>query len=213
MNFYNPTNGEVDTTPVNYRPRTSFLLTQLGGNKSPELLRMRQSIDEMLSARSISIIDAGSVTTGKDFLLKIWKLIYAVPMVIAVVERYTPIGTLQNIFYELGVAQAMGKETLVIVGDKADMPSDLVRTEYISFGKQFAQQFSQFLDDYEALAGYYDTVSEQLDRNPVLAIDYLRRSYLISGEISAREKARGLLQGANADDRAKNSVEALLANF
>ena len=213
MIFYNPLTGEVDHSPVKHRPRTCFVLTQLGGTKNPELLHMRKSAEDVLASRDIDVIDAASVTTGKDFLLKIWKLIYSVPMVVALVERYTPVETLHNIYYEFGIAQAMGKETMVVVGKDTVVPSDLMRTEYIPYDRGFDKTFAQFLDEYEELSGYYETISDQLDNNPVLAMDYLRRSFLISGDEAVRSRAQAIVEQGNFDGRARNSVEALLASF
>lgn len=53
----------------------------------------------------------------------------------------------------------------------------------------------------------------QLDRDPVLAIDYLRRAYLISGERGIQQKAQHIVEEENYAGRAKNSVELLLAGF
>ena len=39
--------------------------------------------------------------------------------------------TQMNIYYKLGVAQALGKETLVVKSPGAKLPSDFVRTEYV----------------------------------------------------------------------------------
>ena len=49
--------------------------------------------------------------------------------------------------------------------------------------------------------------------NPVLAIDYLRRAFLISGDERFREKVRTHLDSRKLGDRAKNSVELLAATF
>jgi hypothetical protein len=130
MNFYNPNSGEVDTGPVAYRENTCFLLTQIGGAPTNEVEQIQQAILSVLKSRNIKLTDATSEVTGKDFLLKIWKMIYSVPLVVAVVQRDMPALTRLNIFYELGVAQAMGKETVVVVGKDTEVPSDLVRTEY-----------------------------------------------------------------------------------
>jgi hypothetical protein len=46
-----------------------------------------------------------------------------------------------------------------------------------------------------------------------LAIDYLRRAYLISGDVRHRSRAKVLLNAAELKGRARNSVEMLLARF
>lgn len=102
---------------------------------------------------------------------------------------------------------------MIIKTPRTRVPSDLVRTEYIVFDNQFENSFSKYLDSFFSQAGHYETVADQLEKNPLLAIDYLRRAYLISGDASLREKARNEFSTAGIKERAKNSVETLLANF
>jgi len=213
MNFYNPNTGEADTGPVSYRAKTCFLLTQIGGAPASEVEQIQREVLSLLKSKNIKLIDATSEVTGKDFLLKIWRMIYSVPLVVAVVQREMPALTRLNIFYELGVAQAMGKETVVVVGKNTEVPSDLVRTEYIAYNREFKGKFRKFLTGYLNLSGYYESIADQLDRNPVLAIDYLRRAYLISGERGVHRKAQRIVKEENFAGRAKNSVELLLAGF
>ena len=121
--------------------------------------------------------------------------------------------TLANIFYELGWMQAYGKETLGIrVGD-VTIPSDFVRTEYVPYDNEFERRFGSFLRELEERAAYYTLVSEQVERNPLLAIDYLRRAYLLTGDQTSRDAANEVFASAGFEDRAKNSVEMLLTNF
>lgn len=61
-------------------------------------------------------------------------------------------------------------------------------------------------------ADYYASIADQLENNPLLAIDYLRRAYLISGEEGLRVKAREMFEEASIEGRAKNSVERLLVS-
>jgi hypothetical protein len=56
-------------------------------------------------------------------------------------------------------------------------------------------------------------IADQLDKNPLLAIDYVRRSYLISGNEQLRKKAKKLHKEAAVGNRARNSVEQLLVDF
>jgi hypothetical protein len=49
--------------------------------------------------------------------------------------------------------------------------------------------------------------------NPLLAIDYLRRAYLISGREGCRTKAKNILDGLTLEGRERDSVEMLLAKF
>lgn len=79
----------------------------------------------------------------------------------------------------------------------------------IPFGKKSAKYLS-FLDEQ---AEHYEHMADQLESNPVLSMDYLRRAFLITADERLRSKARELLTQEGLGSRAKNSVEHLLAQF
>ena len=145
--------------------------------------------------------------------MKIWKLIASTPLSVGICHEDIPTATQMNIYYELGVAQALGKETLVVKSPGAEVPSDLVRTEYVEFDNGFDAKFTKYLESLWEQADHYELVAEQLDRDPVLALDYLKRAFLISGDERLREKARIVRDGAGLDERARNSLELLAASF
>jgi hypothetical protein len=145
--------------------------------------------------------------------MKIWRLVLGVPLGIAIIQKGMPPQTLSNIFYELGMMHAYGKETLIIKTKGTRIPSDFVRTEYLEVNADFEKKLAKFLISFIDLSDYYESVSDQLDNNPLLAIDYLRRAYLISENDALRTKARNIFQRAGLEGRAKNSVEMLLVNF
>jgi hypothetical protein len=213
MIFYSPTDGDVHTGRIEYRPRTCFLMTKLGRNVPDIVTAARTSLTELMAAYGIVVMDADAVVTGRDYLTKIWRMLLSVPLGIAIIYKGMPQGTLANIFYEIGLMQAYGKETLLIKESGTKVPSDFVRTEYVVFDADFTTHLKKFLDTFFEQAEHYDTMAEQLETNPLLAIDYLRRSFLISGNESCREKARRIFGDAGLTGRARNSVEMLLTDF
>jgi len=62
-------------------------------------------------------------------------------------------------------------------------------------------------------ASYYEILGDNLENNPVLALDYYRRAFLLSNNAILKNKARELLAGDGLENRAKNSVELLIATF
>lgn len=213
MIYYQPTTGDPHTAGITCRPRHCFLMTQLGGSIHPELQAMRDLVETVLARHRFTVIDADSQTTGRDFLMKIWGLVLGVPMGVALIHESMTPRTLSNIFYELGLMHAYGKETLVLKSAAAVIPSDFVRTEYIATDARAEGRLDQFMDDVEARPEYYGTMADQLESNPLLSIDYLRRAYLVCGEEGYRERAREYFESAGLTGRAKNSVEVLLAQF
>lgn len=74
-------------------------------------------------------------------------------------------------------------------------------------------EFAKYLGSLQDQADHYELVADQLERNPVLALDYLKRAFLISGEERLRAAAQELIGTEGLDARAKNSVERLAAAF
>ena len=214
MITYSPIDGEAVQHGLRYRPRTCFLMCKLGDGIPSEVTRLRSVLTSCLDEFNYSIIDAESEVTGRDFLQKIWKLTLSVPVGIAIVHSSIPAATLGNIFFELGLLQAYGKETLVVKAGDVDIPSDFVRTEYIPAGAGLERKAKSFMttvlqqgEHFAEVAGYV------VDGNPLLAIDYLRRAYLILGDESLQARALEIFRGLNLETRARNSVEMLLAGF
>ena len=213
MIVYNPTDGLTLQGAFEYRPRECFLMTKLGDPVHPAVMAVRDEVTRICNAHDYGVIDANARVTGRDFLVKIWRLVAETPLSIGVIHEHIPVETRANIYYEMGIAQALGKETLIIKCPNSDVPSDFVRTEYIKFNDQFEGRFGSFLEGLMTQANMYETIADQLERNPVLALDYLKRAYLISGDLGLKEKARELVEEAGFNDRAKDSVEHLSAAF
>jgi hypothetical protein len=215
MIFYKPVDGEIFNghRHIDYRPRTCFIMTKLGHSVSVEIQAIRTELSEVLRLHDIAETDAGSAVTGRDFLVKIWSMIIAVPFGIAIIDSDMPSQTLANIFYELGMMQAYGKENLVIKTEDADIPSDFVRTEYIEYGAGFKAKLNSYFETFFQIPKHYAFMAESLEKNPLLAIDYLKRAYLITGNGEYRKKAKDIYDAASIKGRSKNSVEALLMKF
>jgi len=194
-------------------PRHCFLMTRLGKPVPDEVVRIRDSVIELCNRVEYEVIDASTRVTGRDFLLKIWRLIASAPLSVGICHEGIPMKTQANIYYELGIAQALGKETIIVKSTRAEIPSDFVRTEYIEFNEEFGGNFSKYLSTLSEQAEHYELVADQLDRNPILAIDYLKRAFLITGDERLRQKAHQILGEAGVEARAKNSVEQLAVSF
>lgn len=213
MIYYSPVNGDVLQEPVQWRPKTAFIMQQLGTPVPKAVGDARRSIDQALKRAGWSAIDASAEVTGQDYLAKIWKLILACPVGIALVHKDISASTLANIFFELGMLQAYGRETVVVrIGD-ASIPSDFTRSEWIPTGPTFKKQLGQFIAGLADRENYYRRMSELVERNPLLAIDYLRRATLLSGDADLRQRARRILDESGIGERSKASVEQLMLEF
>lgn len=211
MIYYSPLDGDVAGASPAYRPRTCFVMTKLGKPIPKEIKEIRTELKKILTTHKIKVIDANSNVTGKDFLLKIWDMIRSVPLGIAIITKDISRETLANIFYEIGLMQAYGKETLIIKTADANVPSDFIRTEYIEYKSGFKTKLNKYIKELFINEKHLVKMSEQLEKNPLLAIDYLRRAYLISGNKAHKKKAYEYKDSIG--DRAKNSIESQLLDF
>ena len=213
MIHYSPVDVDPRRGPIRWRPKTAFIMQQLG-TPIPRLVKStRKQVETGLTRAGFSVVDAKTLTTGHDYLLKIWDLLLGCPVGIAIVHEGISPSTMANIYYELGMLQAYGRDTVVVkVGDVA-LPSDFSRTEHIVAGKGFAERFKRFADSLKERREYYLTVSDGVENNPLLAIDYLRRAALLGGKSDLNRKARAILLASGIGDRAKSSVEELMLKF
>ncbi len=200
MFFYNPTDNDVLKNWIKYSPRCAFIMTQLGEDRSETIEEILSQITSVLNGKNINNIDANSVVTGRDFHSKIWKLALSVPIGIAVVSETIRQTTIANIYYEIGLMNALGKETLVVKTKDFKIPSDFIRTEYIKHSDKFEEQFSSFIDQTLEQAEYYGLLADNLIAKPLLSIDYLRRAYLISGDNTYKESAMTIIAENEFDE-------------
>ena len=108
-------------------------MTRLGKAIPQGVSDIRDGVNAVCAKFDYSVIDASARVTGRDFLLKIWRQIASAPLAVGVAHEDIPASSQANIYYELGVAQALGKETVVIKSPNVKVPSDFIRSEYIEF--------------------------------------------------------------------------------
>ncbi|WP_420455534.1 hypothetical protein [Rubrivirga sp.] len=213
MIVYRLTDGDAHTVPIATRCRTCFLMTQLGGALPPELVTIRERVEAAFRGDGFDVVDANSFTTGRDFLHKIWEIIVAVPVGVALLHQDVAPKTLANIFYEIGVMQALGKETLVVKAPGANVPSDFVRTEYVTADDKLEQKLARYLTYLGEQEAHYGQMGALVENNPLLALDYTRRAYLLSGDEAWQEQADQIVGASDLSERAADSVEMILASF
>ena len=189
---YNPADSDLYNIPIQYRPKTCFIMCRLRKPIPKDQAEIREALSKLIKQRGYSEIDSESSIIGKDFLSKIWNNIYQVPIGIAIITHGTTRKTLGNIFYEIGLLEASGKETLVIKTKDIQVPSDFIRTEYIEYGSDFESKINKYFDSISELQQHFDFMAKQLKKDPFIAIDYMRRAYLITGDEVYRKKAQSL---------------------
>ncbi len=212
MIAYSPINGEVLTNAIKFYPQHAFIMTQLGRPLPAELKNIRAALKSEIKTIKFKEIDASSLVTGKDFLDKIWKIILGVPLGIAVLTKDMTERTIANIYYELGIMDALGKETLIIKSKDYSIPSDFKRTEYVNFDSKFSKSFKKFGQNLKEREDHYWLMGELMDADPVLAIDYIKRAYLINPLRKYKSEAKKVYKSnlESIDDQSKIHIKNFL---
>lgn len=192
--LYSPIDSELLPIRDKFQPKTCFLMTTLGKPIPDKARRIRRNLEKYLGDKNISLIDAGARVTGKDFLLKIWKQMASVPLGIGILTEGMRETTIANVFYEIGALQALGKETLIIRSKAVRMPTDLVRTEHITYGRSFKKELWKFLQAFNEQGEHYFDMSEQLEGDVHVSLDYLKRAYLIRKRAAYKRRIETILR-------------------
>ena len=133
--------------PFRPRPRSAFLMLQLGGTISSSEVRIKELVARSLLARNIEAVTAAAVPGTGDYLQKIVDLIRGCGFGFAIFSDLTPARSLANIFFEVGVAGVLGKPVQLPLAGPAPPPSDFVRTEWIRYDDAHEARFETQLTD------------------------------------------------------------------
>ena len=109
MIIYNPTEGTPFSGPISSCPRHCFLMTRLGNPVHPMVNNIRDGVVRCCNHYDYDVIDASTRVTGRDFLVKIWKMIASAPLAVGVIHEDISAKTQANIYYELGSPKRWAK--------------------------------------------------------------------------------------------------------
>ena len=211
MIIYNPLDGMPLSYKVDLKPRSCFFMTQLSKNVDEEVKLCESKVREILSEFDYEVITAVDIVGGRDILLKIWKMLAASPIALGVLHERIPSKTTLNIVYEFGVAQALGKETALIKSDDMEIPSDLMRTEYLNLNT-LEGDLRQYMESLLKSAEFYKMLSQTTENNPLLSLDYMKRAYSLTGDEDILKDIKSVFLESDFSKRAKNSIENVLVS-
>ncbi len=182
--------------PFNPRPRSAFLMLQMGGTISTQEVEVQKLIRKELRSRSIEAVTAGDVPGTTDYLQKIIDLIRGTGFGIAIFSDLTPARTFANIFFELGVAAILGKPVQLVIAGDALAPSDFVRTEWIRYKetdkRRFDWELRRSIGKIVDGAGYYRKIVgialEADEPDLEEAFERFKQAVLIGDDAKARAR-------------------------
>jgi len=108
----------------------------------------KDHIAGVLSAMSLTYARADDFFSSREIMRDVWSGIYNADIVIADCTGKNP-----NVFYELGIAHAIGKTAIMITQSAADIPFDVGNIRYLAYEytprgmKEFEQKLQATIAD------------------------------------------------------------------
>ena len=110
-------------------PKTGFLIISSYENDSG----IRGIIDEIFDSNGFNLKDAMNIRGTGNLYCKICEQILSSAFGVALITNDTPIDALRNIFLEIGLMMAFGKEIIILTDNMKNIPSDLQGKEVFIF--------------------------------------------------------------------------------
>ena len=180
-------------------PRHAFVMRQLG--KPPAIDdRMNGIVADVCAERGFGIKDASKSNSGKDFLERILGLIRGTGLTIAIFSHETRTTAFANIALELGFAAMCGKPLIVVKSEEASAPSDLTRTDWITYTPDdedgFRGKLHLALDAAGEVAEYQEMLLDVALDAPTpdcaVAFERANKAFLLTGSAELLDKAEVL---------------------
>jgi len=196
-------------------------MLQLGEGTSKLESDMDEAVYAVLKQKKFSIVKATTERSHKDYLEKIIQLIRGCGFGVAIFSEYTPASTLANIFFEIALCNLLGKPVIIVKSEGAKIPSDFVRTEWVSYSDggntQLRTDFKKSVDSIIALAKYYeilgDIAMEAGNIDFELAFERYKQAVLITNKRPVINKSNKLLNQLNASEECAEYIKAARARF
>ena len=110
-------------------PKTGFLIISSSENDSI----IRGKVDEIFDSNGFNLKDAMNIRGTGNLYCKICERILSSAFGVALITKDTPRNTLPNIFLEIGLLTAFGKEVIILTDSRETIPSDLQGKEVFIF--------------------------------------------------------------------------------
>jgi hypothetical protein len=116
---------------------------------APRFDKVYETIQRLVEAKGYECLRADQVFRATDIMYVVVEMIHRADVVIADVTGRNP-----NVFYELGYAHAIGKETVLLTQNEKDVPFDVRQRQFVLYrpGSRMKSQLRRIIDGY--LSGF-----------------------------------------------------------
>jgi hypothetical protein len=199
--IFSPITEDVLEGPFQPAPKSVFMMLQLGPPRSQLETEMDATVASVLRMKKFDAVYATSVPGNKDYLDKIIQLIRGCGFGVAIFSEVTPARTMGNIFFEVALCNLFGKPVLLVKSEDAEVPSDLVRSEWVGYRdgdrSRLREDVERAIDRINAMGDYYtklgDLALEAEEGDIELAFERYKQAFLITGKKATKSKIHAIL--------------------
>src|SRR5215813_4008097 len=149
----------------------AFPFDKEGANRSPEITRV---ISEAVNKENLTPLWSNETPAGVKVVEYISSAIRGANMVIAVCTPEETTGKANpNVMYELGIADALGKPTLMVTSDLKTLPFDVQSKQAFRYRENELASSRGRAELLERLRGYIDNLKKQTSPDHGLVLQHL----------------------------------------
>jgi hypothetical protein len=139
-------------------PKTGFFMFSTREN----IRGLRNTINQTFEAAGFHLVDAMARMGGDDNYCKICELIQSTAFGVALITENTPPESRENIYLEIGLVRAFGKESLILTPDRMIIASDLEGKGVFPFNnkKQLIKGINNWISQIPRRIKFFNRFSE-----------------------------------------------------
>lgn len=115
-----PNSKSACTTLIKPQPKTGFFMYSSKDNK-----KIVNDIKKIFEEYGFNLIDAMEYKSSKDVYCRICQGILSTAFSVALITNNTPKPSTENIYLEIGLSKAFGKEVIILTNERGIIASDL----------------------------------------------------------------------------------------
>lgn len=225
--IFSPISEDIlESSPIRLYPKSGCVLRQMGRPPAVDR-RMAAIVNALFDAHGFTMVNAGSSTAWRDYLVRILGLIRGTGLTVAIISDKTRATAFANIALELGFAALCGKPLIIVKSSNADVPSDLTRTDWIEYDPDdegaFRARLTQAMSELEAIVSFENAKLFGSLNAPrmdcAVAFERIIRAFLLSGDQTYVDHARTVrdrlvasdsISGVDDLNRLKGEIETFI---
>lgn len=186
------------------KPRTVLIMAPSRRHQTPTFTSLLHRITDSLSKLGFISIEGASIVRHGDYLCSICQEIQSCAFGVAVASEDMRVGTLGNIYMEAGLMLGLGKQVILFVDKRKNLPSDFIRDFCVHYkSKDYLSKYRELLSDINnRIPIYFQYLARYAARGKDYekAFRYHEGAYLINGDEHRLQDLETLMSELSIDE-------------